>query len=557
MNEFAEEKTRFRSARHHLILAVASGVMLAGAFPPSPFHSLAYVGLIPLLLLLETLEGTWKRLQYSYLAFFIWHTLTLYWIGGFVVGKDIWMMIAGGTVLLAHPLFYVFVVFLYLKVRDRAGLMAALAFLPLAWIGFEYSHSLSEVSFPWITLGNSQAYDLPRMQIAEYTSVYGLSFLVLCFNVIGFVVVTNLATRTWTIRSRAAMLAGAILVTLYVAPWIYGKIEIARYSVSPGADALRVGVVQPNIDPWEKWNSHGESPWASYDKQLADYLRETRALAQQRADMVVWPETAIPFRILLPGNGIYWRWLRGNLDTSGVSVLTGLPFTVFYDSAHAPLTASYDPVRKRSYDDFNSTTLLVPGHDVGPIYKKIVLVPFAERIPYAATFSFLMEPLKWNVGIGMWGKGSDTIVFSLPLKEGREAKFASMICYESVYPNFVREFVHRGAQFLVIITNDSWWGNTSGAYQHAAYASFRAIENRRWIVRAANGGISGFIDPAGTYHNETTLYTAAAFSGTIGLSEELSFYARHGDMFARSCAGLAVVFFIVTFLPQRNRAKKP
>jgi apolipoprotein N-acyltransferase len=198
----------------------------------------------------------------------------------------------------------------------------------------------------------------------------------------------------------------------------------------------------------------------------------------------------------------------------------------------------------------------VPGVGAGPVYKKIVLVPFAERIPYASALSFLIEPLKWNVGIGMWGKGKDTVVFSLPTRDGRDMKFASMICYESVYPNFVREFVSRGAQFLVIVTNDSWWGNTPGAYQHAAYASFRAIENRRWIVRAANGGISGFIDPAGRYHGETKLYTASSFSGTIEPREELSFYVRHGDIFAKACVTLAVVLILFTFLPQRNRAEQ-
>jgi apolipoprotein N-acyltransferase len=507
-------------------------------------------------LLLETLEGTWSKLRYSYLTFFVLHVLTLYWIGGFVVGKDVWMMVAGGAVLLFHPLFYVLVIYLYIRVRARLGLTVALLFLPLIWIGFEYSHSLSEVSFPWITLGNSQAYDLPRMQIAAYTSVYGLSFLILCFNSIGFVLVANLATRQWTIRSRAAMISIAILVLLYVLPWIYGRITMERYSDAPDRNGLHIGVVQPNIDPWEKWGARGDNPWASYDKQLADYVRETKDLAQRGLDLVVWPETAIPFRILLPGNQMYWHWLRTNLDSSRVAVLTGLPFTVFYDSAHAPATSSYEPTRKRFYDDFNSTTLLVPGVGAGPVYKKIVLVPFAERIPYASALSFLIEPLKWNVGIGMWGKGKDTVVFSLPTRDGRDMKFASMICYESVYPNFVREFVSRGAQFLVIVTNDSWWGNTPGAYQHAAYASFRAIENRRWIVRGANGGISGFIDPAGRYHGETKLYTASSFSGTIEPREELSFYVRHGDIFAKACVTLAVVLILFTFLPQRNRAEQ-
>ncbi|MCX6135676.1 MAG: apolipoprotein N-acyltransferase [Ignavibacteriales bacterium] len=548
----SSDQLAIHSSWHRLALAVASGVMLGISFPPSPVHSFAYVGLIPLLLLLETLDTTWHKLKYSYVAFFILHALTLYWIGGFVVGKDPWMMIAGGAVLLIHPLFYVFVIYLFVHVRKRLGLIAALVFFPLAWIAYEYSHSLSEVSFPWITLGNSQAYDLRRIQIAEFTSTYGISYLVLCFNGLGFVLISNLATGRWGFRSRPSVIALGVLLAIYFLPWLYGSIVMKTYVAESEPGTLSVGIVQPNIDPWEKWSSSGASPWAYYERQLENFVGETKTLARNRLDLIVWPETAIPFRILLPGNQMYLHWLRQNLDSTGSAVLTGLPYTVFYDSAHAPVTASHDPVRKKYFDDFNSTALFVPGREVVPVYKKIVLVPFAERIPYADVFRFLIEPLKWNVGIGMWGKGTDTTLFGLPTAGKSETKFASMICYESVYPNFVRTFVQRGAQFLVIVTNDSWWGNTPGAYQHASLASIRAIENRRWIVRAANGGISGFIDPAGGFHNETRLYTTAAFHGTIEPRAELTFYARHGDIFAQVCALCAAVILVLTFLPQRK-----
>ncbi|HTY35676.1 MAG TPA: apolipoprotein N-acyltransferase, partial [Bacteroidota bacterium] len=446
-----------------MILAVSSGAMLGAAFPPSPAHSLAYVGLIPLLLLLETLDTTWSKLRYSYLSLLILHVITLYWIGGFVVGKDVWMMVAGGAVLIVHPLFYSVVIFLYVLVRNRMGLVPGLIFLVLGWVGFEYSHSLTEFSFPWITLGNSQAYDLQRMQIAEFTSSYGLSFLILLFNAVGFVLISNLAARRWRYRSRPALLACSMLLVIYFIPWLYGSLKMRSVGEMNDGRKVSVGIVQPNIDPWEKWNSGGGNPWPSYERQLEGYVRESKTLSAAHPDLIVWPETAIPFRILLPGNQMYWRWLRTSLDSARATVLTGLPFTVFYDSASAPPSASYDRFHHTFYDDYNSAALLVPGEPVGSVYKKIVLVPFAERIPYANTLNFLIEPLKWNVGIGMWGKGKDTVLFSLRTPESRELKFASMICYESVYPNFVREFVQRGASFLVIITNDSWWGNTPGA----------------------------------------------------------------------------------------------
>jgi apolipoprotein N-acyltransferase len=220
------------------------------------------------------------------------------------------------------------------------------------------------------------------------------------------------------------------------------------------------------------------------------------------------------------------------------------------------VTATRSQISGMYYEEFNSTTVFIPGRPVGPVYRKIVLVPFAERIPYAETFRFLIEPLKWNVGIGMWGIGKDTVVFSMPLRNEQPVRFSSLICYESVYPNFVRQFVTRGAQFLVIITNDSWWGNTSGAYQHVSYASFRAIETRRWIVRSANGGISGFIDPAGRIHDETKLYHAATIIGTIESRDDMTFYARHGDVFAGCCVGATFLLLLITVLPRRRTGKQ-
>ena len=537
------------SRMHRFVLACASGVMLAAAFPPSPLYSLAYVALIPFLLLLETLQGSWKILRMSYLTFLIFHVATLYWIGGFVNGKDIWLMIAGGAVVVFHPLFYLPIVLLYTWVRKKLGLLPGLVFFVLAWTSYDFSHSLSEFSFPWITLGNSQAYDLHRIQIAEFTSVYGLSFLVLTFNVVGFVLVTKLATRGWTVRSRPTLVCVTILTILYFGPWLFGEARMRHFANDAGADTVNVGIVQPNIDPFDKWTRRPE--------QMPMLLAYTEQLARDKTDLVVWPETAIPLFILQPQYSGYLRSVRSILDSLRVSLLTGLPSVVYYDSLNAPVTAQKSLTPGMYYEEFNSTATFVPGQPVVPVFRKIVLVPFAERIPYAETFRFLIEPLKWNVGIGMWGIGKDTVVFSAPLKNGHAVRFSSLICYESVYPNFVRQFVKRGAQFLVIITNDSWWGNTSGAYQHVSYASFRAVENRRWIVRSANGGISGLIDPTGRIHHESKLYSAATIHGAIVSRDGLTYYARHGDIFAMFCVAGTAILILIALFSQRKTGQIP
>jgi apolipoprotein N-acyltransferase len=538
--------------RHTLLMAVLAGAMLGFSFPPSPFYSLAYVGLVPFFLLVETLDGTWKILRYSYAMLFVFHLITLYWTGGFTHGHDPWMMAAGGALLVVHPLFYLVPIFFYLLIRKRFGFLVGLLAFPFLWVGYEYSHSLGQISFPWITIGNSQAYDLHRIQIAEYTSVYGLSFLIVLFNVFAFMLVVSLATKRWKLRSPAALVTLVILAILYFGPWLVGDLLMERAARETPAEKLQVGIVQPNVDPWEKWGEGFSSRLDAYALQISALVGETKLLAPTHPDLVVWPETAIPYRILLPNHASSWTNLRAQLDSIDVPVFTGLPYTRFYGAGHAPVTATRLDSTQTYYDDFNAATLILPHTPIGPIYKKIVLVPFAERIPYAETFRFLIEPLKWNVGIGMWGIGQDTVVFSLPRRTGAPVPFASVICYESVFPDFVRQFVLRGAEFLVIITNDSWWGNTSGAYQHGSFASFRAIETRRWIIRSANGGISGFIDPIGHMHQRTRLYTTATIHGEIGAKENLTFYARHGDLFAQVCLFCGGGIIILTLIPRKR-----
>ncbi|HAL57534.1 MAG TPA: apolipoprotein N-acyltransferase [Bacteroidetes bacterium] len=539
-----------------LTLALMSGAMLGFAFPPSPLASLAYVGLIPFLLLVETLRTTWQVLRYSYVMLFVFHALTLYWTGGFTHGNDPWLTASGTALILVHPLFYWPPILLFLFVRRRLGVIAGLASFPFFWIAYEYSHSLGEFSFPWISLGNSQAYDIYRIQIAEFTSTYGLSLLLLMFNILGFVLVVKLATAQWSIRSRNAVVTLLAMMGVYFGPLIFGKILVGRYEAMTNEGALKIGIIQPNIDPWEKWGKGFSSKWDSYSRQLEMFIAQTESLSRERPDLIVWPETAIPFRILLPQYFSTWTSLRSKLDSINVPVFTGLPFTTYYDSATAPLTAGRIGSSDVFYEDFNSAALLVPGQPVGPIYKKIVLVPYGERIPYAESFRFLIEPLKWNVGIGMWGKGTDTVVFALPRPNGRAILFSTLICYESVYPNFVRRFTELGAEFLVIITNDSWWGNTSGAYQHASYASLRAVENRRWIVRVANGGISGFVDPVGRIHHEKKLFSMASFVGEIVPRHELTYYARHGDVFAWASLFCAALFVILSLFVKRKGLEK-
>ena len=528
-------------------LAVASGILLGFSFPPSPFYSLAYVAFIPMFFLFARLESFYQIVKYSYLFLLIFHLITVYWTGGFVVGKDIWMMTAGTAVVFIHPIFFLPIVLLAFVVKKRLGLIHGLIAFALFWTSFEYLHSLGEYSFPWLTIGNSQAYDLNRIQIVEYSSVYGLTLLIFAFNIIAFLLIVNQASGKWEFRSRKVLSLVSVLVVLYFGSALYGTYVIGNKSVDSG-NKISIGVIQPNFDPWDKWGGSYSDKWESYFHQLNYYFDETKQLSKSKPDIVFWPETAIPFHILLPRYSLFLSELLSLSDTLRLPIFTGLPTAEFFDSLHAPATAERIGASNSYIESYNSAVLIQPNRIIDQIHKKSILVPFAERIPYAETFRWLIEPLKWNVGISSWGKGADTIVYSFHLKDGRQTKFSGMICYESVYPNYVREFVKRGANFLVIITNDSWWGNTSGAYQHAAFASLRAVETRRWIVQCANGGISMVVDPTGKRQLTTNLYTNTKFIADIGLLSDETFYVKYGDVVAKICLAISSMLLItVTF----------
>jgi apolipoprotein N-acyltransferase len=359
-------------------------------------------------------------------------------------------------------------------------------------------------------------------------------------------VTRNIAFRIWPWNSLKFHTAAGCLLLAYIAPSAYGIIAIKKMQLSKTAagtaGTLNIGVIQPNVDPWEKWGLDQGDRMQSYYEQVSLQAAETQKLAKFNPDLIVWPETAIPFYIFLPRYAELLHYVQAQVDTAGVPVLTGVPTVKYFGSSDAPAASERIGKSDLFYEAYNSLTMFTPKSRPGPVYRKMVLVPFAERVPYADAFSFLIKPLRWNVGISGWGKGSDTVLYTIQSKDSVHVKFAGIICYESAYPDFVRAFVKRGAEFLIIVTNDSWWGRTSGAYQHASFASLRAVETRRWIVQAANGGISELVDPRGIARSRTKLYSRTSVLMQLHPESEMTFYTKYGDVFAKIFSAAALAF---------------
>ena len=549
MDNFIETK---HATRTNIVLALSTGILFGCSFPPLPLGPLACISLVPLLLLIERLRSLRRQFLYSYLSFFVASCIALYWVGGFTHAKDPFLMLAGGLVLVWEPFFFSVIVLSYLVVRKNFGLIAGLVSLPFIWITFEWLYALGEFAFPWLTLGNTQTYELGKIQFAEFTGVYGISFWLLIINVLFFVLLMNVMREKERMSMKVNLLATAAIAVVYLLPSLYSlTIDETRFS-SFQNPSLRVGIVQPNIDPWAKWE--GASTLAGREKQVQQFLEITGEQKKAGVQMSVWPETAILFD--LPIMKDECEKVQGVLDSLGTSIVSGYIDYKYYEAGKSPATSSVIRGTSVHYDSYNSILYLEPKSERIQSYAKMRLVPFAERIPYAESIPFLIEPLRWGVGISNWGIGKDSTVFE---DSRSHTKFLAMVCYESIFPEFVSAFVKRGAEFMVFITNDSWWGNTSGARQHCQFAVLRAIENRRWVVRCANGGISCFIDPYGRMYDKTQMYTEASITRVIEPRTEQTFYTRHGDWLPRTAgiiSGFLMAASLIQFLFFRTTMKR-
>ena len=542
------------ATRSNIILALSTGIFFGCSFPPIPLGSLACISLVPLLFLTERLRSLRRQFLYSYFSFFVASCIALYWVGGFTHAKDPFLMLAGGLVIVWEPFFFSLIVLSYLAVRKSFGLAAGLFALPFIWVTFEWLYALGQFAFPWLTFGNTQTYQLGNIQFAEITGVYGISFWLLVLNVLFFSLLAGAIGEREKQSLKRSLIIAAAAAVVYLLPNVYSLTIDENKILSTVKPPFTVGIVQPNIDPWSKWEE--ANTLSGREKQVSQFLDMTAEQTKAGVQMTVWPETAILFD--LPMMRGECAKVQQALDSLNVALTSGYIDYKYYETGSAPGTSSVIRGTNVHYDSYNSILYLQPKIERIQSYGKMRLVPFAERIPYAESIPFLIEPLRWGVGISNWGIGKDSTVFEDSV---HRTKFLAMICYESIFPEFVSSFVNRGAEFMVFITNDSWWGNTSGARQHCQIAVLRAVENRRWVVRCANGGISCFIDPVGRMYDRTQMYTEASIARSIEPRTELTFYSRHGDWLPRIAAmvsafmlaGSFLQFLIMRVTTRRNR----
>jgi apolipoprotein N-acyltransferase len=386
----------------------------------------------------------------------------------------------------------------------RAFGLRALLLCPFAWVGTEILRAYTFFRFPWCLLGYSQHAELPFIQIASVTAVYGVSFVL----VQTAALLAYAAQAAEPRERRAALLAVPALVG---AVFLFGLSVLYRPVGVSGT--IDIGLVQANIAQDEKWDP--ESALRNVERHVA----LTEQAAGRGARLVVWPESAVPYRYDdSPGMAAA---LRGLVEKHGIYLLFG----------NDDRQASPEGTRV-----FVGAKMLTPGGELGLRYHKIRLVPFGEYVP--------MQPLL-TLGGRVVAKVVQQVADFTPGTEARTAevdghRLGAFICYEAIFPDLVRRFADQGAELLVNITNDAWYGRSSAPHQHLAMAVFRAVENRKYLVRAANTGITVVVDPRGRILERTPLFEPALLVEKVPLVPGRTFYARYGDVFGGSALLVAI-----------------
>jgi apolipoprotein N-acyltransferase len=497
------------------LLLILSGIVLGVSFPPVPFPFtlLIFVGLIPYFIVINKRTTLATISKATFLFSLVFSLVTIYWVGSWSSEADPYLMLAGVALLLAYPTVMLIPSTLYYLAKKIFPKFDALWLFPIFWVTLEYLLTLTDLRFPWVLLGHGLAKFNLFIQSADIIGTNGLSLVVAYINVLLFKsIIAKQNDNKFNLKP--ALIAAIIFISLM----IYGVYKDSTFKISD--KKIKVGIVQPNLNPWDKWST------GNLDQLTNQYLGLSKKCVEEGAQLILWPETALPVYAF---GGAYYtveNKIFNFLDSNNVALLTGMPDIIYYfDKNKIPDDAKFSIQGNYYYRTYNAVIGLNPGSKEIQRYGKMKLVPLGERVPFIDQFAFLGDIFKWGVGITGWNIGKDTTAFKIYNSNLDTIKVGGLVCYESVDPVFVTAFVQKGAELITVVTNDSWYGRSSGPYQHKDFAMLRAVENRRSVVRCANGGISCIINAKGEILSRTELYTKTTLVGDVPIQNEKTFYS--------------------------------
>lgn len=520
--------------------ACLSGLFLGCSFPPMPFGFLAYFSLVPLFLVIESelLKTSSRFIRYFYITFFLYQGIANWWVGSWQKESDPFLIIAGVALQFGHPFFLMLPLLALTYVRKRLANYFVYLLLPIFYVSYEWLHSLTDLSYPWLTLGYMAISLPPLEQCADIFGVWGLSFYFILIQSLLFLIVLQLSKKT-------SILTSLSVIAIIVMSFFYGNTRLHSINdITNTSSTMTVGIVQPNINPWNKWQGQVED-------QISIHKSIMTEVGNQQPDLWVWSETAIPF-MTIPLN-VYsdFSVLRSYIGTT--PILTGFAhLPLIQDPSTEPLAKPFRLIPGTHYVAYNAAALVQDS--TVQVHKKMKLTPFGEGVPFSQDIPWLGSILQWGVGISGWKKGEVQSPLHLKKYGKPLASIGTVICIESIYPDFVRNYVPMGANLLVVITNDAWFDNTPGPMQHFAISQMRAIENRRAIARCGNTGVSGIILPNGLPASMAKPQTKTALFGKVPLLSMTSLYSQIGDILPHITSIIALL--TLCFAGYTARSKK-
>ncbi len=516
-----------------LFLSVLTGILLTLGWPANGFPFLLLFAFIPLLFVenhfVESDRSSGMKIApYALLAFFVWNLLTTYWIKNSTIVGGVLAIVFNSTFMaIVFTIFHI----THKKIYSKGGGFIALV---VYWVSFEHLHHNWALNWPWLNLGNGFANYTTFVQWYEYTGILGGTIWILVVNILLF-----LAIKHWIKggkNRKTSYTYGGVALLLILIPILISKLIYQNYTEKK--NPVDITVVQPNVNPYAE----------QYDlppvKIVNRILRECKGKVDSNTDIIVTPESAIQeyaFEEDINSKESIILLRQYLKQYRKAKMIVGMSTAKMY----AP-SDKIPPTARQSgfgyYDAYNTallldTTLLLQKH------HKSRLTPGVEIMPFYKYLKFLN---KYAIDLGgtIGTLAIDSV--QLPLTVNPQLKVASVICYESAYGDFVNEFVRNGANIILVITNDGWWGRTPGYKQHFLFSRLRAIETRRSVARSANTGTSGFINQRGDVIQQTEYWVPTSIRQTLNANDKLTFYVKHGDYLARIAVFGTVLCLLLT-----------
>lgn len=541
----------------NLLLALISGVLLAIAWPTYGIPFFIFFAWVPLLMMEHNIakfsDIKKKRLAvfcFSYLTFLIWNWVTTGWLYNSQLPDGSKSLLAVLFPVLTNSLFMALVFVFYHIYKKSQGTYFGLVFFVAIWMCFEKLHLVWEFTWPWLNLGNVFADYHQFIQWYDTLGATGGSFWILICNVLAFYTI-----RIWEAgRIRKSLIKNVLMTAGFIIlPMVISLVKYYNYSVKP-IGTINVTMLQPALDPYtEKYQKDS----LTIESDLLKLATENSVLQndkKSKIDLYLAPETSLPGIGGFSERGFHNSLLINNIKTFLTqhprSVYAGgiSSYYVYKEDEEKPSTASYLDRQGIWVDEYNSAIQIIPNQRP-EVYHKAMLVPGVEIFPYIKILKPILGDAMLDLGgtTRSLGISSERKVFANPYNQ---SVIAPIICYESIYGEFVTGYVKKGANLLTIVTNDSWWGYSQGHKQLLVYAKLRTIETRREIARAANSGTSAHINSRGDIVDELPYGSKGALTAKVNLIDKETFYTKSGDFLSRIC--LFVIGALLLFIPGRK-----